>query len=139
MTLFGTEAIVANSLDMNCVNQIAKWLVTFHIRRKSSCSFRTEECLLGSICIKCVRNFAILMILFFSSFRLSGVIHWCTRRAKWSKFVMVVRLQVNSMSSSSGLSRELVLVFYGLLGLQARMYIMFLWMLQLSARLSTIE
>jgi hypothetical protein len=52
---------------------------------------------------------------------------------------MVVRLQVNSMSSSSGLSRELVMVFYGLLGLQARMYIMFLWMLLLSARLSTIE
>jgi hypothetical protein len=61
MTLFGTEATVANSLDMNCVSQIATWLVTFHIRCKSSRSFDAEECLLGSKCMKCVRNFAILM------------------------------------------------------------------------------
>jgi hypothetical protein len=31
MTLFGTEATVANSLDMNYVSQIEERLVTFHI------------------------------------------------------------------------------------------------------------
>jgi hypothetical protein len=67
MIPFGTEAELSISLDMNCISQIATWLVTFHIQCKSSWSFGAEECLQVSNRMKCVRNFAIHMNFFFQA------------------------------------------------------------------------
>jgi hypothetical protein len=112
MIPFGTEAELPISVDMNCISQITTWLVTFHIRRNSSCSFGAEECLMVSERMKCVRNFAFCMIYFFKAPDFQG---WSTAAlsAKWSNFDRAIRLQVNSLSRSSGLWREIVLLAPG--------------------------